>query len=86
MQETQKTGLIPGLGRFPGGGNGNLFPYSCPEDPINRGARWAIIHGVTKSSDMTDQLSTQTIFGKTHNSLWMNGWIFFFTQKKIISN
>ena len=31
-------GLIPGLGRFPGGGNGNLFQYSCLENPTDRGA------------------------------------------------
>lgn len=32
---------------------------------------------------MTDQLSTHTIFGKTHNSLWINGWIFFHTKDSV---
>ena len=41
--------LIPGLGRTPGGGNGNLFQYSCLKNPIDRGAWWAPIHGITKS-------------------------------------
>ena len=58
--DTRDTGVIPGLGRFPGGGNGNLLQYSCPEDPMKRGARWAIIHGVAKSSGMIDQLSAHT--------------------------
>ena len=31
-------GLIPGLGKFPGGGNGNPLQYSCLETPMDRGA------------------------------------------------
>ena len=46
---TGDTGLIPGLGRSPGGGKGNLFQYSCLENPMERGARQATVHGVTKS-------------------------------------
>ena len=46
-------GLIPGLGRTPGDGNSNPFPYSCLEIPMHRGAWWARDHGVTKESDMT---------------------------------
>ena len=42
------TGLIPGSGRFPGGGNGNPFQYSCQENPMDRGAWWATVHGVAK--------------------------------------
>ena len=34
-------GLIPGLGRYTGGGNGNLLQYSYPENSMNRGAWWA---------------------------------------------
>jgi len=41
--------LIPGLGRSPGAGNGNPLQYSCLENPMDRGARWAIVHGVAKS-------------------------------------
>ena len=43
------TGSIPGLGRSPREGNGNPFQYSCLENPMDRGAWWAIIHGVTQS-------------------------------------
>ena len=41
--------LIPGVGRFPGGGHGNPLQYSCLENPIDRGAWWAAVHGVTQS-------------------------------------
>ena len=41
-------GLIPGLGRFPGG-NGNPLQYSCLENPLDRRAWWATVHGDTES-------------------------------------
>ena len=42
------TGSIPGSGRSPGGGNGNLLQYSCPGNPMDRGAWPATVHRVTK--------------------------------------
>ena len=42
-------GLIPGSGRSPGEGNGNPLQYSCLENPMDRRAWWATVHGVTKS-------------------------------------
>ena len=42
-------GLISGLGRSPGERNGYPLPYSCLENPTDRGAGQATIHGVTKS-------------------------------------
>ena len=41
-------GLIPGSGRSPGEGNGNPLQYSCLENPMDRGAWWATVHGVTR--------------------------------------
>ena len=41
--------LIPGLGRSLGEGNGNPLQYSCLGNPMDRGAWWAIGHGVAKS-------------------------------------
>ena len=41
--------LIPRLGRSPGEGHSNPLQYSCLENPKDRGAWWAIVHGVTKS-------------------------------------
>ena len=46
-------GLIPGLGKSPGEGNGNPFQYSCLENPMNRGAWRATVHEVAKQSGMT---------------------------------
>ena len=42
-------GLIPGSGRSPGEGNGNALQYSCLENPMDRGAWWATVHGLAKS-------------------------------------
>ena len=50
---TGDEGLIPGLGRSPGGGNGNSLQYSCLGNPKDRGAWQATGHGVTKELDVT---------------------------------
>ena len=42
-------GSIPGLGRSPGEGNGNPLQYTCLGNPMDKGAWWATVHGVTKS-------------------------------------
>ena len=42
-------GLIPGSGRSPEGGHGNLLQYSCLENPVDRGAWRATVHAVAKS-------------------------------------
>ena len=42
-------GLIPGLGRSPGEGNGYQLQYSCLENSMDRGTWQAIVHGVAKS-------------------------------------
>ena len=47
--DPEDTGSIPGLGRSPGEGNGNPLPYSCLENPMDRGAWRATVHGVAKS-------------------------------------
>ena len=48
---------VPGLGRCPGGGNGNPLQYSCLDRgknfPMDRGAWWATVHGVTKRHNWT---------------------------------
>ena len=46
--DTRDEGWIPGSGRFSGGGNGNPFQYSCLENPIDRGAWQAAVHGVVR--------------------------------------
>ena len=42
-------GSVPGSGRSLGGGHGHPLQYSCLENPMDRGAWQAIVHGVTKS-------------------------------------
>ena len=46
-------GSIPGSGRSCGEGNSYSLQYSCLENPMDRGAWWAIVHGVTKQLDVT---------------------------------
>ena len=48
-RDARDVGSIPGLGRSSGGGNDNLLQYSCLENPVDRRAWLAIVHGVTKS-------------------------------------
>ena len=47
------TSSVPGLGRSPGERNDNPLQYSCLENPMDRGARQAIVHGFTKQLDKT---------------------------------
>ena len=54
--DIRDTGSVPGLGRSPGGGHGNSLQYSCLENPFDRGAWWATVHGVAESqTSLSDQ-------------------------------
>ena len=54
-RDIRDAGSIPGLGRYPEGGHGNPLWYSYLENPMNRGAWWATVHGVgLKESNMTE--------------------------------
>ena len=48
-EDVRDTGLIPGSGRFSGGGHGNPLQYSCLENPMDRGTWWATVLRVAKS-------------------------------------
>ena len=50
---TGDPGSIPGSGGSSGEGNGNPLQYSCLENPMDREAWWAVVHGITKQLDMT---------------------------------
>ena len=76
-------GSIPGLGRSPGEGNGNPLQYSCLENPIDRGAWWATVHGVAKSwtqlSDFTLHTKVYLVirfFGYSGSSLLCAGFLY----------
>ena len=59
-------GLIPGLGRSPGIGNGNTLQNSCLENSIERGVWWATDHWAAKS-DTTEHMHAHT---HTHTHTW----------------
>ena len=46
--DVRDVGLVPGLGRSPGEGNGSLLQYSCLEESMDRGVWWAAVHGVAR--------------------------------------
>ena len=58
--DVREVGSIPGLGRSPGKGYRNPLPYSCLENPMDREAWWATVHGVAKSWTWLKWLSTHT--------------------------
>ena len=55
--DIRNMGLIPGLGRSPGGGNGNPFQYTCLQNSMDRDAWQAIVHRVAKSQTRLKRLN-----------------------------
>ena len=63
--DTEDPGLIPALGRSPGGGHGNLLQYSCLENPMDRGAWRSVVYGVAES--WTEHTRTRSVdWGKRY--------------------
>ena len=60
--DTREVGSIHRLGRSPGGGPNNPLQCSCLANPLDRGAWWAVVHRVTKNSDMNKPLSNNSKF------------------------
>ena len=58
--DIRDSSLISGSARSPGGGHSNPLQYSCLENPMDRGAWWATVHGVTKSRTQLKWLSMHT--------------------------
>ena len=59
-------GLVPGPGRSPGRGNGNLFQCSCLENPMDRGVWWAVVHGAAESQMQLSTYITHEKFFAQH--------------------
>ena len=69
-------GLIPGLGRSPGGGHGHPLQYSCLENPVGRGAWQATVHRVTKSQTWLNRLSSSMILNIPWGMVYRIAWIY----------
>ena len=59
--DARDLGLIPGLGRSPGGGYGNPLQYSCLKNPLDREAWQAVVHRVRKNQTGLKQLSIRRV-------------------------
>jgi len=66
-EDIRDMGLIPGLGRSPGGGHDNPLQYSCLENPMDRGSWWSTVHEVTKSQIQLKGLSMHAMSTETNN-------------------
>ena len=75
-RDPREAGAIPASGRPPGEGNGNPLQYSCLENPIDRGAWWATVHGVTKSPTRLRDSA------RVHGELSSSQMFFYYVQKK----
>ena len=78
---------IPGSGRSPGEGNGTPLQYSCLENPMDRGAWWAIVYGAAKESDVTEQTTNTFIIPTVAMVEWVyirqnSTYCIFFNGKK----
>ena len=71
--DVRDVGLIPGLGRSPGGGHGNPLQYSCLENPMDRGAWWATVHGAAKSRTQVQRFSMHAYMPQ-RRALWDTPW------------
>ena len=66
-------GLIPGSGRSPGEGNGNPLQNSCLENPMDRGAWWATVHGVAKGQTRLSDFFLFSFFHQEFTSFYQIG-------------
>ena len=74
MQEMQETQVrFPESRRSSAGGNGNQLQDSCLENPLDRGAWWVTVHGVTKSWTRLSNLAQHRL--KKKAAIWSNKWM-----------
>ena len=77
--DTGDPSSIPGSWRYPGRGHGNPLQYSCLENPVDREAWQAVVHGVPKRQTWLKQLSTSIVtLIKAHSSHWFSLYCTFY--------
>ena len=72
--DVRDMGSIPGLGKSPGAGQGNLLQYSCLENPTDRGAWQATVRRVAKSWTQLKQLSVHAYIYTINKILYYASW------------
>ena len=79
VRDLKDSGLIPGLGRPPGGGPGDPFQYSCLKNPAERRPWWATVRGVTKRQTQLKQLGTHAKWQEyEQGKMWLQNLPSFF--------
>ena len=67
MQEMRQELWVQSLGESPGAGNGNPLQYSCLENPMDRGAWRATVHGVARAGhDLTTKQQNKNVLSRQH--------------------
>ena len=70
--DAREEGSIPGLGRSPGGGNGNPLQCSCLTNPMNRGAWWVTVPGVTKNQTRLSDWEHKWAIKGSRKAMWLS--------------
>ena len=76
-RDRRDSGSIPRSGRSPGVGNGNPLQYSCLENSMDRGAGWAVVHGVAES-DISEPILNIYVWGSFSLCPLSREFFFFF--------
>ena len=80
----------PWVGNIPGGGNGNPLQYSCLENPMDRGAWWATVHGVKQSwtwlSDLAQTHLDYILAGRDMTPQWLAWWHMMAGMTSLVGN
>ena len=85
--DVEDAGLIPASGRSPEGGPGNPLQYSYRENPMDRGAWWAAVHGITKSRISCQDISEidNQIVNTTMRKLIIGGHMYIQTTEGLFT-
>ena len=82
--DVRGTCLIPGSGRYPGGGHGNPLQYSCLENPMDRGAWQATVHRVTQCQTQLKRLSTHADIHYYCYNIYIYIYIYIISRRSIV--